>query len=411
MAQGTLKTAGADGDAAAVEFNPYDPEVQYNPYPCFKRMRDEAPVYYNRELNFYALTRYDDVLAAFLDPTTFISGNGVTMEGIDKDIPFLIATDPPDHTWMRKLFSRLFTPRRMAELEPFMRRVASQYLDRAVGRDRFDIMQDFAWRFPLDVISELLGLPEEFRESYHHLAYRVGARQFDPVKGSGPTEDAIAALFELLALVQDLVAETRKRPRDDIISMLIAADVADESGNTRRLSDDLITWQFQLLATAGHETVTNLIGNGTVALWWHPQQRAELVQDPSLIPGAVDEMLRWDNPAPPNGRWTTRDVELHGVTIPKDSRVMLYHASANHDERCYENPELFDIHRVFHRPVVFGFGIHRCLGANLARLEGQVAFEELLARFPNYDIDEAGVVRPAAQLMRGLDHLPLILKP
>jgi cytochrome P450 len=374
-------------------------------------MRDEAPVYYNRKLDFYALTRYDDVLAAFLDPATFISGNGVTMEGIDKDIPFLIATDPPDHTWMRKLFSRLFTPRRMAELEPFMRRVASQYLDRAVGRDRFDIMQDFAWRFPLDVISELIGLPEEFREPYHHLAYRVGARQSDSVKGSGPTEDAITAIFESIALVQDLVVETRKRPRDDIISTLITAEVADESGNTRRLSDDQIAWQFQLLATAGHETVTSLIGNGTVALWWYPEQRAELVRDPSLIPMAVDEMLRWDNPAPPNGRWTTRDVELHGVTIPKDSRVMLYHAAANHDERCYENPELFDIHRVFHRPVVFGFGIHRCLGANLARLEGQVALEELLARFPNYDIDEPGVVRPPAQLMRGLDHLPLILKP
>lgn len=405
-----MHTAGASANAA-VEFNPYDPEIQYNPYPCYKRMRDEAPVYYNPELNFYALTRYDDVLAAFLDPATFISGNGVTIEGVDKDIPFLIATDPPDHTWMRKLFSRLFTPRRMAELEPFMRRVAAQYLDTALGRDRFDIMQDFAWRFPLDVISELIGLPEELREPYRRLTERTGARQSDPVKGSGPTEDAIAAIIESIALVQDLVVETRKRPRDDIISMLITAEVADESGNTRRLSDDLITWQFQLLATAGHETVTNLIGNGSVALWWNPQQRAELVRDRSLIPGAVDEMLRWDNPAPPNGRWTTRDVELHGVTIPKDSRVMLYHGSANHDERCYENPERFDIHRVFHRPVVFGFGIHRCLGANLARLEGQVAFEELLARFPNYDIDEAGVVRPRAQLMRGLDHLPLILKP
>jgi len=409
MAQGTLQTAGASGNA--VEFNPYDPEIQYNPYPCYQRMRDEAPVYYNRELNFYALTRYDDVLTAFLDPATFISGEGVTIEGIDKGIPFLINTDPPDHTWLRKLFSRLFTPRRVAELEPFMRRVASQYLDRAVGQDRLDIMQDFAWRFPLDVISELIGLPEEFREPYRHLTHRAGARQRDPVKGSGPTADAIVAIFESRALLQDLVVERRKRPRDDIISMLITAEVADDSGNTRRLSDDLITVQFQLLANAGHETVTNLIGNGTVALWWYPEQRAELVQDPSLVAGAVDEMLRWDNPAPPNGRWTTREVEFHGVTIPKDSRVMLYHASANHDERCYENPELFDIHRVFHRPVVFGFGIHRCLGANLARLEGQVAFEELLARFPNYDIDESGVVRAPAQLMRGLEHLPLILTP
>lgn len=411
MTPGTLQTADSSGDTEPVHFNPYDPGIQYNPYPRFQRMRDEAPVYHNRELNFYALTRYDDVLAAFLDPETFISGNGVTMEGIDKDIPLLISTDPPDHTWMRKLLSRLFTPRRVAELEPFMRQVASRYLDAAVGQDRFDVMADFAWRFPLDVISELIGLPEELRESYHRLAYRAGARQGDSAKGSGPTPDALAAIFEIMSVLQDLVTERRKAPREDIVSMLITAEVTDESGNTRKLSDEQIIWQFQLLANAGHETVTGLIGNGSVALWWYPEQRAELVREPHLLPAAVDEMLRWDNPAPPNGRWTTRDVELHGVRIPKDSRVMLYHTAANHDERCYAHPELFDIHRTFNRPIVFGFGIHRCLGANLARLEGQVAFGELLARFPDYGIDESNVVRPPAHQMRGLDHLPLILKP
>ncbi len=292
-----------------------------------------------------------------------------------------------------------------------MRHVASQYLDAAIGQDRLDLMQDFAWRFPLDVISELIGLPDELREPYRSLAHRAGAREWDPVKGSGPTEDAVAAILESVALVQEVVVERRRRPRDDIISMLITAEIADDTGNTRRLSDDLIIAQFQLLATAGHETVTNLIGNGTVALWWYPEQRAELAQDASLIPGAVEEMLRWDNPAPPEGRWTTRDVEFHGVKIPKDSRVILYMASANHDERQFENPELFDIHREFDRSLVFGFGIHRCLGANLARLEAQIAFEELLVRFPHYDVDESGVVRPPAQLMRGLEHLPLILRP
>ncbi|HXK22802.1 MAG TPA: cytochrome P450 [Myxococcota bacterium] len=392
-------------------FNPYAPEVQRDPYPHFQRLRDEAPVYFNPEFEFYALTRYDDVLAALLDPATFISGMGVTIDGGGREIPFLISTDPPDHTWLRKLLSRLFTPRRVGELEPFIRRIASQYLDAARGRDRFDVIHDFAWRLPLDVISELIGLPPELRQTIRDLSTRAGARDPDPAMRGRMSDDANAAAMGMMKLFHELVVERRKRPQDDIISILIAAEVTDDDGNTRKLSDELITAQFQLLAVAGHETVTNLIGNGTVALWCYPEQRAELVRDPSLVPVAVEEMLRWDNPAPPSGRWTTRDVELHGTTIPANSRVMLYTASANHDERHFEKPELFDIHRASDRPLVFGFGIHRCLGASLARLEVRIAFEELLARFPNYDIDESGLVRPPAQLMRGLTNLPLIPIP
>jgi cytochrome P450 len=394
-----------------VYFNPYDPEVQRDPYPLFKRLRDEAPIYFNPDMNFWALTRYDDVLAALLDPTTFISGMGVTLDGAGREIPFLIQTDRPDHTWLRKLLSRLFTPRRVAELEPFMRRVASQYLDEARGRDRFDVIHDFAWRFPLDVISELIGLPEELRPTIRDLSIRAGFRDPDPAKGGRMSEDAMAAAMGMMKLFYELVVERRKHPQDDIISGLIAAEVTDDDGKTRKLSDELITAQFQLLAVAGHETVTNLIGNGTLALWQHPDQRAELVRDPSFIPRAVEEMLRWDNPAPPSGRWTMRDVEMHGTTIPANSRVMLYTASAHHDERHYGNPEVFDIHRVSDRPLVFGFGIHMCLGANLARLEARVAFEEFLARFPRYEVDESAVVRPPAQLMRGVSELPISPKP
>jgi cytochrome P450 len=386
-----------------VEYNPFSPESQYDPYPCWRRLRDDAPVYFNPDMKFYALSRYDDVLTAFLDPQTYISGEGVTVDGTDRGLGSLIQLDPPDHTVYRKLLSRVFTPRRVGELEPFIRSVAGRYLDAAREPGRFDVVQDFSLRLPMEVISELLGLPIELRETVHDLSNRAVARDPD-----GPVEDVLEALGQMNALFLELVLNRRKHPRDDIISMLVGAEVTDEDGNAQHLSDEGIAAQFMLLASAGHETVMNLIGNGTVALCWYADQRAELVDNPSLISGAVEEMLRWDNPAPLEGRWCTRDVALYGTIIPAESRVLLLQGSANHDERQYDDPELFDIHRVIERPVVFGFGIHLCLGASLARLEGRIAFEELLARFPNYEIDETGVVREPASIFRGLHHLPVV---
>lgn len=395
-----------------LDFNPYGPEAQHNPYPCWKRLRDEAPVHYSADLDFYAITPYDDVQAAMLDPVTFCSGEGVTFDGADKGIGFLISTDQPEHTWYRRLLSRVFNPRRVAELEPFVRQVATRYLDAGREREPFDIVQDFSLRMPLDVIGELVGVPPELRGTIHELSVRSSARDPDPAKRGMPGEDAIAAMMESKRLYDELVADRRKHPGDDVISMLIAAEVTDDDGDTHRLSDELITAQFLLLAAAGHETVTNLIGNGAVALWWYPDQRRELAQDPGLMPGAVEEMLRWDNPAPFAGRWSTRDVELHGTTIAAETRVMLVMGSANHDERRFEDPELFDIHReAIERPLVFGFGIHRCLGAALARLEARVAFEELLARFPDYELDEPGIRRGPPNMLRGLQNLPAVLTP
>lgn len=392
-----------------IEYNPHAPEIQHNPYPCWRQLRDEAPVYYNPQLDFYAITRYDDVHAAMLDPATFISGEGVTLDGADKNTGFLISLDPPEHTWIRKILSRVFTPRRVGELEPFVRRVAATYLDALRDHERIDLVDDFALRLPLDVIGELIGIPPELRRAAHDLSMRAGARD---AMGRA-NDDAITALLEMVAMYMELAVDRRKRPGDDIISMLVAAEVTDDDGVTHRLSDEMIAAQFMLLGAAGHETVANLLGNGAVALWWYPDQRAELVADPSLMPGAVEEMLRWDNPAPLAGRFAVRDVELHGVTIRAGTRVLLVLGSGNHDERHYDEPERFDIHRANDRPppLVFGFGIHRCLGAALARLEVRVAFEELLARFPHYAIDEAGVVRGPAQMLRGVKHLPLVLTP
>jgi cytochrome P450 len=388
-----------------LDYNPYTPENQYNPYPMWKRLRDEAPVYHNPEMSFYAISRYDDVVAAFLDKETFISGEGVTLEGFDKGSGGLIGMDDPEHVMYRRLMGRVFTPQRVAGLEPFVRRIACEYLDEAITQDKFDLIEDFSLRFPMDVISELIGIPTELRDRVHELSSRAVVR--DASVGPSAMEGIMEAMAESIALFTELVVDRRKNPRDDVISTLVTAEMTDEDGKVHSLPDEGIAAQFFLLASAGHETIMKSIGNGAVAMWWYPDQRAELVADPSLIPGAVEETLRWDNPAPLEGRWTTRDVELHGVTIPKDSRVMLLQGSANHDERRYEEPELFDIHREVVRPVIFGFGAHLCLGAALARLELRVAFEELLARLPEYEIDEANVKRGAVTFFRGLNSLPV----
>lgn len=392
---------------STVVYDPYSPEIQHNPYPTYKLLRDEAPVYYSEKYNFYMLTRYDDCMAAFLDPSTFISGRGVTIEPMDNGGGRLNSMDPPDHTRLRKLLSRIFTPKRMVELEPFIRGVACSYLDKVAGQDRFDLVQDFSLRLPLDVISELLGIPEELRKPIHDLTNRTVMRDFsDPAKAQ---ELARAAMGEILGVYLLLVQDRRKNPKDDIISMLIEAEVTDEAGKAHKFSDQEIAAQFLLLGGAGHETVMKTISNGAVALWWYKDQRRELAEDLRLIPTAIEEMLRWDNPAPLEGRQTTREVILHGVTIPEDSRVMINMGAANHDERQYELPELFNIHRKMERSLIFGFGVHLCLGAHLARMESKIAFEELLKRYPEYEIDEAHVDRGPVTFFRGLHHLPLMV--
>lgn len=387
------------------EYNPYSPEAQFNPYPIWQRMRDETPVHFNPTMNFYALTRYDDVLNAFLDNTTYISGEGATLEGVDKGNGGLIQLDPPEHTIYRKLMSRVFTPRRVAEIEPYIRKVAIKYLDQVEGRDQFDLIQDYSLHLPLEVISELLGIPDEYRAKVHDLSNRSVVR--DVSGGPESLAGVRAATAETVAFYAELVAERRQHPKDDLISNLLQNEITDEHGNVQPISDARVVAQFRLLASAGHETIMKSIGNGAVALAWYPEQRAELVANPALIPNAVEEMVRWDNPAPLEGRVVSRDVELHGTVIPKGSRVMLVMGAANHDDRQYEHPELFSIHRDLTRPVTFGFGIHLCLGAALARLEMKVAFEELLKRYPTFDLVEGGINRGAIAFFRGLNNLPI----
>src|SRR5690606_27405404 len=303
---------------------------------------------------------------------TFSSAHGVTIEGVDAGQPFLITKDPPEHTWHRKIVSRVFTPRRVAALEPFVRRTAADLLDKQRDADGFDVVTDFSFRLPLDVIGALIDIPPDLREEVHEKSDVLAARDGREIR----PDAAVQASMDLVTLFAGLIAERRKRPGDDVISLLMQTEVEDDQGNTRSLGDDELAFRFLELAFAGHETVAKLIANGVVALAWYPDARRELAADPSLIPAAVEEMLRWDPPSHYQGRWSTRDIDLHGVTIPADKRVILITGAAVHDERQFDNPELFNIHRKIDRHVSFGFGIHLCLGAALARLETKIAFEE-----------------------------------
>ena len=389
-----------------VTYNPYLWETAHDPYPIYRQLRDEAPVYRNDELGFWALSRHADVVAAHNDPATFLSSGGVTIEGKEKGSPLLLVMDQPEHTWHRKIVSRVFTPRRVGDLEPFIRARAGELLDKFSDAAEFDVVTDFSVQLPLDVISELVGIPEELRATVHELSDKVLARG-----GDGEISDeVVGATIDLVVLFLDLVKDRRAHPRDDVITLLIQTEVTDDDGITRRLSDEEVAVRFQELALAGHETVAKLIPNGMVALAWFPDQRRLLLDDPSLMRRAVDEMLRWDAPSQYQGRTAGRDVEIHGVTIPAGDRVILLTGSANHDERAYDDPERFDVHREIDHPVSFGFGIHLCLGAHLARLETQVAFEEILARFPDFAVDGERAVRHAHSNVRGLSHLPVLVE-
>lgn len=386
-------------------YNPYLWETQHNPYPVYARMRDEAPVYCNPDLGFYALSRHADVLAAHKDPVTFVSSHGVTLEGGEAGQDLLITKDPPRHDWHRKVVSRVFTPRRVNGLEPFMREYCAQLLDPFVGEPGFDVVEQFSIQLPLAVIGELLGIPESKRQEVHHLADRLFTRD---ETGTVP-EDAAAAQIELGMLLYGIIVDRRQHLGDDVISLLISSEVVDDEGNGWHLTDEELATRVLELAFAGHETVARLVANGVVALAWYPDQRAELVADHSLLPRAVEEMLRWDAPSHYQGRWTSTDVTLHDTTIPADSRVVLVTGAANHDDRVYEHPGHFDLHREIDTTVSFGYGVHFCLGASLARLESRIAFDEFLSRFPEYAIDESGIERMRSSNVRGLAKLPIVL--
>jgi cytochrome P450 len=395
-------------------YDPYDYAIDADPYPIWKRLRDEAPVYWNEKHGFYALSRYDDVLNGLLDTESFVSSHGILLEMISdepyENVPMMIMLDAPEHTRLRKLVSRAFTPRRIADLEVRIAKLANDLLDTVDGQDEFDYIEMFAGLLPPTVILALVGYPDghaaEFRaradESLHiedGAATRGDLRQ-PLVSESGEINN------EAFAILPELMEQRRKDPQDDLITGLVHAEI-DEDGVSRTLTLDEILGFVGLLSSAGTETVARLLGFAAVTLAQHPDQRQLLVDDPSLVPNTIEELLRYEAPSPTQSRWVARDVELHGTVIPRGSKISLLNGSGDRDERHFENPDAFDVRRVIDRHLAFGYGAHFCIGAALARLEGTVALRETLRRYPTWTIDESRLERVHTSTVRGYASVPM----
>lgn len=388
-------------------WDPFDIEIDTNPYECWRRLRDEAPVYRNERYDFWALSRFADVQSASADPKTFMSSRGTVLELMGSEMAFtnmIIFMDPPEHDSLRALVSRAFTPKRVAALEQRIRDVCVSLLDPFVGAREFDYVQDFGAQLPSTVISMLLGVPDsERREVLHHID-----TIFHIEPGVGMVNDiSIRSQMWLMEYISEKLKERRTQPRDDLFTALVQAEIPDEAGGSRRLTDLEAAAFGNLLVSAGTETVARLLGWTAVVLDAHPDQRAEVAADRALIPNTVEELLRFEAPSPVQGRWTSRDVDMHGVTIPANSKVLLITGSAGRDERRYADAETFDVHREIGTHVTFGFGIHFCLGAALARLEGRIALEETLKRFPEWRVDHDRAERLHTSTVRGWKSVPV----
>jgi len=389
-------------------YDPFDPDIDRDPYPIWRRLRDEQPVYWNEKYEFFALSRFADVWQGYHDTATFSSTHGVMLEALDRPVtfPLVIFMDPPEHDVMRKLVNRAFTPRRIAQLEAHIEELVARYLDPFVGTTGFDYVEDFGAHLPPMVIGEMLGVPAGDRDRMRHWFDDMLHRENDSAEPSPAAEAAMGAVFEYAV---GMIHERRAAPSDDMVSVLMEAEV-DDDGTARRLSDDEIAAFIILLAGAGSETVARLLGFAAVTLAQHPDQRRLLVDDPALIPNAVEEVLRYEAPSPANGRWTLRPYRAHGVEIPPASKVLLLNASANRDDREFDAPDTFDVRRQIRRHITFGYGAHFCLGAALARMEGRIALEATLARFPEWDVDEAALQRVQTSTVRGFSSVPLQLR-
>lgn len=376
-------------------YDPMDVALDVAPYDVWRRMRDEQPVYRNDRLGFYTLSRYDDVATALRDTTTYSSAHGNVLEFLSEQemqSGMMILTDPPAHTRLRSQVARVFTVRRIAALETEVQAICDDLVARWVPGEPFDLVQDFGALVPSMVMTRLLGVPEEDRErirkvidTMFHVLPDVG--MFNEVAG--------AAMGELDRYLADLLERRAADPSDDLLSGLVLSEL------TRRECVEFA----MLLATAGTETVGRLLGWAAVLLDQHPEQRALLAADPSLVPGAVEELLRFEGPSPVQGRWTKRDVTLHGTTIPAGSKVLLLTSSAGRDERKYDDADRFDVRRTIDHHVSFGYGVHFCLGAALARLESRIALTTMLAHHPTWAVDHDRSVRAHTSTVRGWEHV------
>lgn len=393
--------------ASDVYFDPYDVELNADPYPMFRRLREESPLYYNEQHDFYALSRFADVDNAIVDHQTFSSARGAILELIRANIEMppgvLIFEDPPVHDIHRKLLSRMFTPRKISDLEPKIREFCARSLDPLIGTGKFDFVNDLGAQMPMRVIGMLLGVPEEDQEAARDFANaQMRTEAGKPMEFSAETMlngDFFGQYIDWRA----------QHPSNDIMTELLNAEFEDETGTVRRMSRDELLTYVTVVSGAGNETTTRLIGWAGKVLAEHPDQRRALAENPALIPAAVEELLRYEPPAPHVARYVTRDVEYYGQRVREGSVMMMLIGAANRDHRQFPpDGDVFDIRREPRQHLTFSVGTHYCLGSALARLEGRIALEEILKRFPDWDVDLAEATLSPTSTVRGWESMPAV---
>jgi cytochrome P450 len=390
-----------------VYYDPYDFAIDADPYPVWRRLRDEAPLYYNERHDFYALSRFGDVEKALVDWDTYRSGRGSVLEIIkaDVDLPpgIILFEDPPVHDVHRGILSRVFTPKKMLAIEPEVRRLCAGLLDPLVGSGGFDFVADLGAPMPMRVIGALLGIPEQDQQAIRD-EIDDDLRLDEAAPGFGEV-DPHARAERMFSEYVDWRAE---HPSDDLMTALLTAEFEDETGTVRRLTRTEVLTYVRLLASAGNETTTRLVGWIGKVLSDHPDQLCLLAEDRALVPRAVEEVLRFEAPSPVQARYVARGVEHHGRTVPEGSVMVLLNGSANRDERRFPNPDTFDVHREIGHHLAFGYGLHFCLGAALARMEARVALDEVLQRWSHWEVDDDNARQARTSTVRGWERLPVV---
>ena len=391
-----------------VYYDPFDYVIDSDPYPVWRRLRDDRPLYYNERYDFYAVSRFADVERGLIDWRTYSSAKGSVLEVIKSgmEIPpgSIIFEDPPGHDMHRGLLSRVFTPRKMNLIEPKVREFCAQSLDPLVGTGSFDFIADLGAQMPMRTIGMLLGIPEQDQEALRDIIDE-GLRLDD-----GDTMPDMSA-FEANAQAtgfEEYIEWRAKHPSDDLMTELLQAEFEDETGTMRRLSRPEVLGVVNLLAAAGNETTTRLIGWTGKVLAEHPDQLRMLAEDRSLVPNAIEELLRFESPSPVQARYVTQDVDHDGQVVPAGSAILLLNGSGNRDDRKFPDGDRFDITRKIDHHIAFGYGLHFCLGAALARMEGRVALDEVLQRFPSWEVDWDGAKEARTSTVRGWERLPVI---
>ena len=393
---------------SSVYYDPYDVDINADPYPTYARLRDEAPIYYNERYDFWFLSRHEDVQKALVNWRVFTSTHSDILDIMKANIKLpkgvVMFEDPPVHTAQRGLLSRVFTPKRMAQLEDQVRSYCISCLDPLVGSDGFDIITELGTMLPMRVIGMLLGIPEQDQVAVRN---KTDANlRTKPGKPMVIVEDAVAN-GEMFA---DYIEWRAQHPSEDLMTVLLNAEFEDEAGTTRTLTRQEVLTYTSVLAGAGNETTGRLIGWLAKVLAEHPDQRRAVVEERALIPNVIDETLRFEPTGHATARYVTEDIEYYGTTVPARSPILVSMASANRDPRRFENPDVYDIYRQDVQHLTFGYGLHFCLGSHLARLEGRVALDEMLNRWPEWDVDYSGIKLAPTSTVRGWERMPIIVR-